>query len=769
MATYRQVAEAYIGGLEDLRAAGGDIARVASVASFFISRIDSAVDKAIDALADPAKGDDLRGKIAIANAKLAYAAYGELFTSPRWQALAQAGARTQRLLWASTSTKSKTLKDTIYIEALVGYDTVTTVPPKTIEAFRDHGIVQADAITSGLDQARADLLKLSALGIDLEAICRAVDGVRQFSDAFDALLGAVARQTREAWPQARGGISVAPGSPAAEAAFAEEMAAWSQEGRIRRLWAGDATLWTNADEAQWLGWLGLVEDELTDVTKLVSLGAHIRKNGVQHIVLLGMGGSSLGPQVLAEVLGEQPGWPRFHMLDSTDPRQIAELEAAITLDKTLFITSSKSGSTLEPNIFTDYFWAKLSATGTPARHFVAVTDPGSSLEKRALGDGWAAIFHGIPAIGGRYSVLSNFGLVPAAAMGLDVADLLRRTLPMIGACGADVPPAENPGVQLGVALGVAARVLGRDKVTIITSPGIAPLGAWLEQLLAESTGKQGHGLIPVAGEPLAAPGAYGPDRIFAYVELAENYDPTQRAAIKALAEAGHPVITLTMNAKADIGQEFFRWEIAVAVAGAVIGINPFDQPDVEASKVKTRALTDAYEKGEEPRQDPPIFTVEGMALYADARNAAELGEQNSITAYLKRHFARIDAGAYVALLAYIDRTPEATGQLTASRALIRDRTKAATCVGFGPRFLHSTGQAYKGGPNSGVFLQITCQDPRDIAVPGHRYSFGVVKAAQAQGDLAVLVERGRRVIRIHLADAVRDLPRLVQAIEDSLS
>jgi transaldolase/glucose-6-phosphate isomerase len=772
VATYRKVADAYIEGLNDLRSTGGDVTKVASVASFFVSRIDSAVDKAIDALAEPAKGEDLRNKVAIANAKLAYVAYGELFSGPRWQALAQAGARTQRLLWASTSTKSKALKDTIYLESLVGRDTVNTIPPKTMDAFRDHGIVQPDAIESGLEDAHRSLTELADLGIDLEAICRdlVADGVRQFAEAFDKLFASIARQTREASPDAFGVTSVDPGSEANKAAFADEMEAWRKGGRIRRLWAADATLWTGADEAKWDGWLRVADDAADDQVALVQLGAYVRVEGFTDIVLLGMGGSSLGPQVLAEVLGAQPGWPRFHMLDSTDPQQIRDLEAAITLDKTLFITSSKSGSTLEPNIFTDFFWERLSASGQPAaRHFVAVTDPGSSLDKRAQVDGWAAIFHGVPSIGGRYSVLSNFGRAPAAAMGLDVADLLQKTLSMVCACGADVPPEENPGVQLGVALGVAAHSLGRDKVTIITSPGIAPLGAWLEQLLAESTGKNGHGLIPLSGEPLAGPEQYGADRIFAYVELAGDDDPTQRAAMAELAAAGHPVITLKVAAPADIGQEFFRWEIAVAVAGAIIGINPFDQPDVEASKIKTRALMDAVEKGEQPAPDQPIYTGDGLALYADPANADALGPQLSIRDYLERHFARVGAGDYVALLAYIDRTTEATEQLNAVRASIRGTTKAATCVGFGPRFLHSTGQAYKGGPNSGVFLQITCDDGQDIAIPGHPYSFGVVKAAQASGDLAVLIERGRRVIRIHLHDAALGLPHLTHAINEALS
>src|SRR5665213_2004325 len=463
------------------------------------------------------------------------------------------------------------------------------------------------------------------------------------------------------------------------------------------------------------------------------------------------------------------------MLDSTDPAQINAIEQAIDRDKTLFIVSSKSGSTLEPSIFLDYFFdrvTKVSGKDRAGEHFIAVTDPGSSLERRARQLGFSHIFYGVPSIGGRYSVLSKFGLVPAAAIGIDVRRLLETMLPMQRACGADVPPSENPGVQLGIAMGVAATRFGRDKVTIIASPGIADLGVWLEQLLAESTGKEGRGLIPVAGEPLATPERYGSDRFFAYLELEEHGDALQRQALKALEQAGHPVAWISVKDIWHIGQEFFRWEIATAVAGAIIGIDPFDQPDVEASKDKTRPLTDDYEKSRSLPKEEPVFRENGLALYADPRNAAELGRHNTLTGYLKSHFGRVHAGTksgdYVALLAYIERNEAHTQALTAMRTRIRDKTLAATCLGFGPRFQHSTGQAYKGGPNSGVFLQITCDDPADIGVPGHSYSFGVVKAAQASGDLAVLVERERRALRVHLKQVDAGLEELSRAIDAAL-
>jgi transaldolase/glucose-6-phosphate isomerase len=773
IAAYEQVVEAYIAGLEDLKATGGDISKIASVASFFVSRIDTAVDKKLDALSDKSVAEKLRGNVAIANAKIAYTRYKTLFAGPRWDALAKAGAKTQRLLWASTSVKDKGLKDTLYVEAMIGKDTVDTIPPATMDAFRDHGVVKADSIENDVEGAKATLSALKAAGISLDQVTDdlVVDGVQQFADAFDKLFGSIAGHRREILGHARSGLEIRPGSDEASAAFDAETENWRKNGLIRKLWAGDKSLWTSSDEDKWGGWLDIVEKELADVAKLQAFAAEVRTRGFTDVVLLGMGGSSLGPEVLSETFGKQAGAPRFHMLDSTDPAQIHAIDAEIKIETTLFITSSKSGGTLEPNIFTDYFLDRVGqARGADkaGEHFVAVTDPGSPFDKRAKALGFSHIFYGVPTIGGRYSVLSKFGLVPAAAMGIDVKRLLESTLSMVRACGADTPPAENPGVQLGVALGVCAAKLGRDKITIIASPGIADLGAWLEQLMAESTGKHGKGLIPLADEPLGNPEVYGADRFFAYLELAGKADQAQEAAVEALAKAGHPVAKITVKDVWAIGQEFFRWEIATAVAGAIIGINPFDQPDVEASKKKTSALTEAFEKSQALPTDEPVFRENGIALYADPRNVEELGRHNTLGGYLKSHFDRIHAGDYAAFLAYIERNDAHTDVLTELRTFVRDKTHAATCVGFGPRFQHSTGQAYKGGPNTGVFMQITCDDPSDIDVPGHKYSFGVVKAAQAQGDLEVLNERGRRTLRVHLKEVGAGLPELARAVTEAL-
>jgi transaldolase/glucose-6-phosphate isomerase len=771
---YEQVVEAYLLGLEDRAAAGGDLSRIGSVASLFVSRIDVAIDKRLEAPRDAPAAARLRGKVAIANAKIIYQRYKALFSGPRWDRLAAAGARPQRLLWASTSAKDPAFKDTMYVEALIGPDTVDTLPPATLKAFRDHGEVRADAIEQDLAGARAILADLAGYGVSLTTVTDALveDGVALFSDAFDTLFAAIARRRLAVIEGARPGVEISAGSPELKAAFDAELDLWRKRGDIRRLWSGDASLWTGADESQWMGWLGIVQSELRDIYRARDFAEAVKDRGFTDIVLMGMGGSSLGPEVLGETFGSLPGWPRFHLLDTTDPARIRATEAAVKLASTLFIVSSKSGSTLEPNILLDYFFARVSAAigamNNAGDHFAAVTDPGSPLEARAKRKKFFRVFHGAPPIGGRYSVLSKFGVTPGAAMGIDVKRLLEATRPMQRSCGPDVPPAENPGVRLGVALGVAAARFGRDKVTIIASPGIVDFGAWLEQLLAESTGKKGRGLIPLAGEPLASPERYGPDRIFAYLELEGRADQAQTEAVDALARAGHPVLRVLVRDIWALGQEFFRWEIAVAVAGAIIGVDPFDQPDVEASKVRTRALMDAYEDSGAAAAEPPIFRENGVALYADPRNAAELGRHNTLDGYLKGHFARVKAGDYVALLAYVGRDAAHSETLTRLRAGIRDATGAATCLGFGPRFQHSTGQAFKGGPNTGVFLQITCDDPADLDVPGHRYSFGVVKAAQARGDLDVLVERGRRALRVHLRDVDAGLEHLTHAVEDAL-
>jgi transaldolase / glucose-6-phosphate isomerase len=478
----------------------------------------------------------------------------------------------------------------------------------------------------------------------------------------------------------------------------------------------------------------------------------------------------LCPEVLKLSFGKIEGFPEMHVLDSTDPAQIRAIERKIDLARTLFIVSSKSGTTLEPNIFKEYFFER---SGRDGSHFYTVTDPGSKMQQVAEADHFRHIFPGLPSIGGRYSALSNFGVVPAAIMGLDLNRFLSRTQEMVEACGAGVPADQNPGVVLGIILGTAARN-GRDKVTLIASPGISSLGAWLEQLMAESTGKQGKGIVPIDREDVGPPELYGNDRVFAYVRLESAPDAAQDDKVAALEQAGQPVVRIPLGDIYDLGQEFFRWEIATAVAGSIIGINAFNQPDVEASKIATRNLTNEYEKTGSLPSEKPVLEDDGIKLFTDPVNADALakaaGSDKTLVGYLRAHLKRIGAGDYFALLAYIQMDEEHETQLQKLRQALRDKKRVATCLEFGPRFLHSTGQAYKGGPNSGVFLQLTCDDAADLPVPGQTYTFGVVKAAQARGDFQVLAERGRRALRLHLGkDLASGLNRLSAAFYQALT
>ena len=553
------------------------------------------------------------------------------------------------------------------------------------------------------------------------------------------------------------------------------IADWQSGGKMQRLWQRDATLWTGSDEASWLGWLDIVDEQMAQQDQLQKIAKEVQQRGFQHILLLGMGGSSLCPEVLRMTFGRILHFPTLHVLDSTDPAQVKAIEHQIDIPKTLFIVSSKSGTTLEPNIFKQYFFKRTEqAVGVTkaGSQFMAITDPGSKMQQVAEADRFLHVFFGRASIGGRYSALSNFGMVPAAVMGLDTKKFLVRAAEMVTACGASVAVADNPGTVLGIILGTAANA-GRDKVTIFTSPGISDLGAWLEQLLAESTGKNGKGIIPVDREHLAAPETYSSDRVFVYVRLESGIDADQEAKVEAIEKAGHPVVRITMADTYDLGAEFFRWEIATAVAGSIIGINAFNQPDVEASKIATRNLTSEYEKTGSLPAEKPIFEDSGIKLFTDEKNAAELakaaGSDKTLAGYLKAHLARIKTGDYFAVLGYIQMNAEHDQMLQTLRHTVRDSKRVATCLGFGPRFLHSTGQAYKGGPNSGVFLQITCDDSVELPVPGQKYTFGVVKAAQARGDFQVLAERGRRALRVHLGSNTKaGLATLQVAIQKAL-
>ncbi len=704
---YAEVALAYIRGLEKC----ADPKRVASVASFFVSRIDTLIDSRIDQhlkIASP--GDrqllnSLRGRVAIANAKLAYQRYKSIFSGPRWDGLTARGAKSQRVLWASTSTKDPEFRDVLYVEELIGPDTVNTIPPATMDAFRDHGEARPTH-ESGVSEARQVMANMERAGIYMKEVTDTllVQAVKLFAEPFDKLLNAVDMKCKlPPGPVGKMTYTISPDQTAAVQASLDE---WGIAGKVRRLWSRDASLWTGTDEGQWLAWLGITEDQIAHRERFDQIAEDVKSGGFRHALLLGMGGSSLCPEVLRLSFGKIPGFPELHVLDSTDPAQIRAIEKTIDLSRTLFIVSSKSGSTLEPNIFKQYFFER---SGRDAKRFIAITDPGSAMQKVAESDGFRKIFFGVPGIGGRYSALSDFGMVPAVVMGIDAAKFLDEADAMALSCSSCVPAEKNPGVLLGTLLGTLGRA-GRDKVTLIVSPGIRDLGAWLEQLLAESTGKNGKGLIPVDREALGAPEVYGNDRVFVYERLESAPDPAQDRAVDALAAAGHPVILIAVSDVYALSQEFFRWELATAVAGSILGINAFNQPDVEASKIATKKITSEYEKTGSLPKESPALEENGIKVFGKTSG-------KTLADSLRAHLGTLKPGDYFALLAYIEMNEAHEDALQAIRRGVRDSKRVATCLGFGPRFLHSTGQAYKGGPNTGVFLQITSDDAEDLAGP----------------------------------------------------
>ncbi len=555
-------------------------------------------------------------------------------------------------------------------------------------------------------------------------------------------------------------------------AYDQASADWQKNNKIDRFWKKDPTLWTQDGEEKWMGWIDIVERQQKDLADFASLGGEIKSADFETVLLVGMGGSSLCPEVLAKTFGDQEGFPALRIIDSTSPEYIWEVRNELNPADTMVIVSSKSGSTLEPNILKQYFFEQVKdAVGDEevGSHFIAITDPGSKMEQVAKDDKFRYIFYGDPAIGGRYSALSDFGVVPATVAGLNTGRLLEEASNAVAS--SKLTLSSNPAVQLGLLLGTAANA-GRDKITIFTSPEIYDLGAWLEQLIAESTGKIGKGITPIDREAIGAPDVYSNDRIFAYIKLRVTADSSLDAKVAALEAAGHPVVTIVIEDLYEIFGQFFSWEIATAVAGSVIGINPFNQPDVEAAKIETRALMDEYDKTGKLKTSTPILVDQGIGIYADGDYAAKLkstATAQTLAGYLRAHLAQIKPSDYFATLAYLPMFHRNEEIIQGFRHKVRDAKKVATCLGFGPRFLHSTGQDYKGGPNTGVFVQITSETDRDLDIPGQKYSFGVVIAAQAAGDLAVLQSRGRRALRVHLGKNVAEgLETLAAAFDEAL-
>jgi transaldolase/glucose-6-phosphate isomerase len=752
---YDEVVDAFMYGMEDLQQAGGDLSKVASVASFFVSRVDTKVDKLleerIEAAVAPADKELLRsllGKAGIANSKIAYEHWRELHSSPRWEFLRAEGGRPQRCLWASTSTKDPRYPDTMYVEELIGPETVDTVPPATLAAFRAHGEVRR-SLDADVPVARRQLRELAEFGIDLREVTRQleVEGVESFEKSFTSLLQTIERAVRDikAGKGPRQWHSLGPLQPPVERRVAE----LQQAEAPKRVWSKDESFWVPGTEPQkWMGWLNVPEKMLEQADRLEEK-AKAAQADYSDVVVLGMGGSSLCPDVLRSTFGALPGHPRLHVLDTTDPGTVLALRQQLDLERTLFIASSKSGGTTETLSHLAYFWEEVRADGGHKRewHFAAITDPGSPLERLAAERDFRWIYLNPPDIGGRYSALSYFGLVPGALMGLDVRELLERTNEMAHSCDAAVQVEKNPGIWLGAVLGELG-LGGRNKVTLLVSPRVAALGYWLEQLLAESTGKQGKGLVPIEGEPVGEPRAYGPDRLFVHVRV--NGEPEDEA-VRALIAAGQPVVTLVMRDELDLGGEFLRWELATAVAGSVLGINPFDQPNVQESKDNTKRVLAEYEaKGRLPE-------ASAVAPDAAGRAVAELLHQAK-------------DGAYLAAMAYTARTDTSEDALRRIRIRARDASRLATTAGYGPRFLHSTGQLHKGGPPVGLFLQVVQQDEVDVPVPGQPYGFSTLKQAQALGDLQSLQSRNYPVVRVDLGRSPEEgWNALAAAVEKEVS
>jgi glucose-6-phosphate isomerase len=547
---------------------------------------------------------------------------------------------------------------------------------------------------------------------------------------------------------------------------------WTNNNKVARFWQKDPSLWTGHGEEKWLGWIDIVERQQKNLEAFTALAADVKARGFTSVLLLGMGGSSLCPEVLAVTFGQHDNFPALHIVDSTDPAQVKAARDRVKLAETLVVVASKSGSTLEPNVLKQYFFAEMQKTvgaEQAGSHFLAITDPGSKMEQVARADGFWKIFYGDPEIGGRFSALSNFGVVAATVAGLNTEKLLAEAAKAV--TEAKLAPAQNPAVELGLTLGTAANA-GCDKLTIFTSPEIYDLGAWMEQLVAESTGKLGKGITPVDREAIAAPEVYGNDRIFAYIRYAGSSDKSLDAKVAALEAAGHPVIHIEIAGLYEIFGQFFTWEVAISVAGSVMGINPFDQPDVESAKIETRTLTAAYEQTGKLAERTAFLEEDGIKLYATDAYAATLNKAahaKTLAGYLRAHLNQIHAGDYFAALAFLPMFPEHEAAIQRLRHKVRDAKRVATCLGFGPRFLHSTGQDYKGGPNTGVFLQITADHAVDVQIPGQKLSFGVVIDAEAAGDLAVLESRGRRAVRVHLgADVAAGLKTLAAAVDLAL-
>ena len=744
---YEKVAQAYLDGLRR----ADDPTGIVSVASFFVSRVAREVDTRLDerGLADEVGFDG--SDVAIANAKRAYQRFREIFHGDAFADLREQGAHVQRPLWASTSTKDPSRSDVLYVESLIGAETVNTIPPDTLDAFRDHGTVTGQTVTDDLDRADAVLTRLAEVGIDLDDVTETLQerGVEKFSNPFDDLMDTLALKREEIRDERPDPVSFHLGGH--EDRVVERLHAWQNDDFACRMWRRDPTLWAEEDTPEItnrLGWLNLPESMQEQAEEITAFADSV-KDAFDDVVVLGMGGSSLAPDVFGKVFDAADGYPDLTVLDSTHPDAVTALADDLALERTLFVVASKSGTTTETLSFFRYFWDRVSGvTDTPGDHFVANTDPGSDLV--ALGEerGFRAVFRAPPDVGGRYSALTPFGLVPAALMGIDLQRLLDRAWAAEAGSDFCVEAPNNAGLELGAALGELATA-GRDKVTFVTSPSLEAFPAWQEQLIAESTGKDDTGIVPVDGEPLAGPKAYGDDRVFVYFYLDGEQDRATIGKLDALEEAGHPVISIRLDDRYDLAREMYRWEMGVAAAGAILGIHPFNQPNVEAAK---RLATEAMNA-----EDGAGGNVGGQTRTIVADDTGAL--RQAVGDWL----GAADETSYLGVQAYLAPTAATEEALRTLQETLRDRTGLATTLGYGPRFLHSTGQLHKGGPPNGLFLQLVDTPSDEVSVPETDYTFTELIAAQATGDYQALQEADRTVLRVR-AEA-SDVSRLVDAIE----
>ncbi|MBI4060939.1 MAG: bifunctional transaldolase/phosoglucose isomerase [Elusimicrobia bacterium] len=758
---YAAVAEAHLKGLERRAAAGKELSRVASVASFFVSRVDSAIDAILEKRPEPG-ARALLGKGAIANAKLAYQHGKKVFSSARFNALKSKGAMPQRLLWASTGTKNPAYRDVLYVEELIGPDTVNTMPPATVDAYRAHGAGRP-SIEENLLEAAAQWDALPRFGVDRGAIMLKLEeeGLASFSKSFETLMGKLT--AKRALLDAE--------FAAVDAGLAELEAARFSE----RLWAKDPTVWKSGTEHQKLirrslGWLDAPVTSGASLGPVKAFAEAAAADGFRRAVVLGMGGSSLCVEVLRASFGSAPGRLELSTLDSTHPAAISALEKGLDPDKTLFIVASKSGDTVEPNAFFDHFWNFCARRpgAKPGRQFVAITDAGTSLDKMSRERGFRQTFLNPPDVGGRYSALTLFGLVPAALAGIDAGELLSRARRAAEAFSPRTPTRANPALRLGAFIGCHARE-GRDKLTLILPPSLESFGLWIEQLLAESTGKEGRGILPVTGEPLGTASQYGRDRAFVRLALPGRPEPSVDAALAALERAGHPVLRLEVSDPLDLGAQFLQWEIAVAAAGFLLKVNPFDQPDVQSAKERAKSLLNGAE-GAPPEK--PDLRAGGLAAFADAGLLASLkadaGQDRPLRDVLDAHLSRVGTGDYVAILAFLAENEGSRRLVEEVRRRVRARSTAPVTVSWGPRYLHSTGQLHKGGPGAGVFLVLGEAERSAPPIAGRAFSFGRLCRAQAAGDCAAMLSAGRRLLRLEFGGAAEEgLRALANALPDA--